>query len=370
MPAPTRSRTPRPRRAPRLPRALLAALVALAAAPDEDAVRPGPWSARDVPEGWVVTETDAYQVQSEVGEDKARRLAEHLEGLLPAYRELLPDRRRLPTLVLKVFRDREAYRAYGGVSVAHYDDVHGEIACYDTGVVLGRRDVPAQIRLADPGALDLRGEEHDALRRLLDDVTDALVVDVAEAVAHEGWHQVLHETTVSQVAMPAWIDEGVADWFSTARLDPETGRWTVGALHHGRLRVVRRALEEGRTVSFGEMLGFDQDDYYRDAETSYAQGWSMVAFLMRHEDPALREAVGDLIAHFRRSKDFRESTERVFRDRDLDALGRDWEAWVAATEPDDPFATLAEAFGDRLRPEHLEAPPEWLAAYERARGAR
>ena len=63
--------------------------------PGDPKLRPGEWNPRKAPEGWTVVESRHYQVQSQVGDSKAQRLAEHLEGMLPLYRSLMNSVRRL-----------------------------------------------------------------------------------------------------------------------------------------------------------------------------------------------------------------------------------------------------------------------------------
>ena len=48
--------------------------------------KPGKWSqhvkARYQKQGWVVLESRNYQIQSQAGEEKGKRLAEHMEAML------------------------------------------------------------------------------------------------------------------------------------------------------------------------------------------------------------------------------------------------------------------------------------------------
>lgn len=328
-------------------------------------VRPGPWNASKVPDGWILTESDHYQVQSQVGPDKAARLADHLEGMLALYGELLPTRRKMPVFVLKIFRNREAYRAYGGDGIAHYDRVHKELVCYDTGLLLGVSDFPVELRMARGAPLDLDEGERARIQELFGEISVAYTTDVAAVLSHEGWHQYFHEYTVSWVAMPSWIDEGVGDWFATAQRDPETGAYRLGGLNHRRLRDIRSAMVAGEAVAFDELLGFEQADYYEKPDVYYAQGWSMVAFLMQSAQPRYRTVVPDLIQHFKRSKDFRRSTQRAFDKLavSMSELDAQWAAWVVATEPHDPLRELAREFGDRLDANQLVGPAEWKDAY-------
>jgi hypothetical protein len=191
-------------------------------------------------------------------------------------------------------------------------------------------------------------------------------MDTAGILSHEGWHQYFHNYTVSWVEMPSWLDEGVGDYFFMARRDEQAGgdrSYRLGDLNHYRLRVVQRAMIDGTTVSFRTLQSFAQRDYYSNASVYYAQGWSMVQFLMHHQDPDFRELIPKLIKDFKDTKNFQKSTDKVFKKVDLDALDRDWIAWVLGQATQDPLRTLALEFGDRLAAGQLQMPESWRAVY-------
>ena len=362
-----------------LPRLVgLAALGVLALPPAAgalagDAVRPGKWNPKDAPPGWIVIETEHYQVQSQVGEAKARRLAGHLEAMLDQYQEFLPFRKRIKDFVLKIFESHEAMRAYNpGISsgtAAWYSKGQRELVAYDTGVVLGERDIPARIGLRPDVEAGLTPDEIERLAALFDEITDAYTFDVARVLSHEGWHQYFHHYTVSWVSMPSWLDEGVGDYFFMATRvrdgqDDDEARYRVGDVNHARLRVVQKALLDGTTVSFSRMLEFEQKDYYSNPSVFYAQGWSMVHFLMQHEDRKMRELIPELIEDFKDTKNFVKSSDRAFRKLDLDEIDREWIGWLLTAEAEDPLRDLAVEFGSRLEPDDLEVPSEsWRALY-------
>lgn len=328
-------------------------------------VRPGKWNPKDAPPGWLVIETDHYQVQSQVSEAKARALAEHLESMLDLYKEILPFRKRIKMLVLKIFESKEAMLAYrpGATgAAAWYNKGQRELVAYDTGIVLGTRDVPVGIRLLPSVAERLTPEERDRFDALCEAITDSYTYDVARVLSHEGWHQYFHHYTVSWVPMPSWIDEGVGDYFFMATRDDQGG-YRIGDINHGRLRVIQRALDDGTTVTFAELLDFEQADYYSNASVYYAQGWSMVHFLMQNENPRYRDLIPKLIEDFKDTKNFRKSSKRAFKGLKLEQLDREWIGWLLSQQPDDPLRDLAEEFGTRIRPEDLVTSPGWQHRY-------
>ena len=340
---------------------LLFVLAGAARGAGDPKVVPGKWSKRDVPKGWVVVETKHYQIQSEVGEATAKALGEHIEGMLGVYAEFLPTRRKLEEFVLKVFRDKAGFCAYSGFekdtgTVAYYNQGSKELVGYDCGYVLGKRTTPPLLSLKPAAAGKLAEADRAQLAELFDRATDAYTFDLAAVLGHEGWHQYFHFYTVSWVSMPSWLDEGIGDWFFMAVRDGQAGTesgFRIGDLNSYRLRVVRRALEDGATVPFGRLMEFEQQDYYSNASVYYAQGWSMVHFLLRNDDPARRDLIPKLIRDFKDSKNFRKSTDKVFRKQDLDALDRDWIGWVITRPYADPLLDAVRAFGDRVTADDL-----------------
>ncbi len=352
-----------------LGRALIAvvALAALAwrpAAPDD--LRPGEWNKNSAPPGWIVIETKHYQVQSQVSEAKTRVLAGHLEEMLALYQEILPFRKRIKTFVLKIFATRTAMHAYrpgAEGAAAWYSKGERELVSYDSGIVLGERDIPTAIRLA-PGHADGFSEgDSERLQQLFEATADSYTFDVARVLAHEGWHQYFHHYTVSWVPMPSWLDEGLGDYFYTATRHENDEGYRLGDINDHRLRTVKRALDTGATVPFEHMLQFEQADYYTNPSVYYAQGWSMVHFLMQHEDEEFRKLIPRLIKDFKDSKNFRKSSEKVLKKIDLEELDRNWIRWLLVTEPYDPLRELAREFGDRIRPEDLHTLLSWQQVY-------
>jgi len=349
---------------------ILAAVPWQTARGDDEVTPPGKWNLGRVPAGWVLVQTSDYQLQSHCGKPKAVALGGHLQSMLELYRRFLPMRRSMDTFVVKLFHDRREFLRYAGEdessdNVGYWDPGHRELVAYDTGIILGHRDIPAQIGLAVGAADRLTFTQRQRLDPLFDAVTDAYVADTARVLSHEGWHQYLHAYAVSDVPMPAWLDEGIADWFATATRDSDrdaTHGYRIGEVNQSRLRALRRAMALGTTVSFGTMLGYEQAQYYADAEASYAQGWSMVHFLMQHVSKSHREIIPRLLADLRDSKNFKASTETAFRDVDLDALDAEWASWALREPVKDPMAELAREAAGHLRASDFVADAHWIDA--------
>ena len=78
-------------------------------------IKKGPWTTKsDVPEGWVLYKTKHYQIQSQCGLDKAKRLGKHMEAMNKVYRKMFrPDKLGAKQYAIKLLKDRETFLAYG-----------------------------------------------------------------------------------------------------------------------------------------------------------------------------------------------------------------------------------------------------------------
>jgi hypothetical protein len=344
----------------------LVALLLVALAAGDPKVVPGKWNKRDIPSGWTVIDTEHYHVQCQAGKDKAERLAEHVEAMWNVYSDFMPTRRKPETFVLKIFRDRGEFLVYdpsAKTAAAYYNPNTKELVGYDSGRILGSRDSPALLAVTDTVAARFTEPERQRISELFEAISDAYTIDTAGALSHEGWHQYFHMYTVSVVPMPSWLDEGIGDYFYMATRDEQAGvehGYRLGDINQYRLRTIQRALVDGTTVDFKTLLSFAQDDYYKNPGVYYAQGWSMVQFLLHNENAEYHELIPRLIKDFKGSKNFVKSTEKIFKGLDLEQLDRDWIGWVTSLKLDDPLRVLAVEFGDRLKVEELQTTDERL----------
>jgi hypothetical protein len=336
-------------------------------APQDAAVPRGTWNASKVPDGWAVETTRHYQVQCQSGPDMAAALGRHMEDMLTLYREFLPGTRLPDGFVVKVFKDREALGGYckaHGIdsSGAFYDREAREMLAWNTGIVLGRRQIPTGVHLDPDRSITLPHAEMQRVLHLLDAATSAYTPDTGGLLAHEGWHQYFHDWMVSWVPTPAWLEEGIGDWFATAARD-ESGRYVVGRVHDGRLRDLHRALEEGETAHVESLMRLTTTEYYARDQVYYAQGWSLVQFLMQHRDKAWREVIPKLLKEFRDTKNFPGATRTALEGLDLDRMHEEWLDWALDQKPFDPLRDLAREFGGKIEASQLVADDELRRIY-------
>ncbi len=139
-------------------------------------------------------------------------------------------------------------------------------------------------------------------------------LDAAEfgVAAHEYAHAVLH---ASGYRLPAWLSEGLAEFFSTVRIS-ERGS-TVG----GDLPARSQELRRNPWISLPKLL-----ESTSDSPLFYAESWTLAEMLVLAPDYAPR--FSRLIARLAAGAPGAQALPAVYS-RPLDAIARDMQAWAA-----------------------------------------
>ena len=299
----------------------------LAAQAANQGIKRGPWSARHAPEGWVIHETDHYQVQSEAPLDKAKRLGSHMESMLAVYTKLFPTDRSLKQFAIKLFKDRESFMAYGAPpsAGAYYSPVDREMVCYDSG----KWQDEAKAKAAETGPSDKDKPPSRKAR-----MEELYGLDILGAAAHEGWHQYFHRYVTSWVELPSWINEGMGDYLYCAVPKEVTSRKAVpaelGAMNSMRLPIVRMAVKEGSHVAIADLVRYSKEKYYREAGLCYAQGWALCQFLLHSDNARYRQVIPTFVKLVKNDTNMTTVTDAAFKGIDMNKLEEDWKAWVLA----------------------------------------
>ena len=224
--------------------------------------------------GWVEVRTPHLRVMSDAGLGKATAIAERLERLHEVLgnsaRTLVVEPRR-PRVVL-MFADEGGFFHYLPFYRGHRESIRGYFQPTPDGEFLLMQAAS--------------GEER------------------AEVAVHEYTHAILHE---AMPHVPLWLNEGLAEYFSTFRVDSRTAQ--VGAVIPGHLQ----QLQSTRMLTIPELFAVNPEsgDYHEGERqgTFYAESWLLVHMLLseRAEDlprlegflRALRDGADPLTA-FRR----------------------------------------------------------------------
>ena len=215
-------------------RALIATCVLLAAAPAEATE-------------WTRVETPNFIVYGETGERRVREVAEEFERFREALARVIPGAgtpAAVPTVVV-VFESRRSFEPY----IPRYNGKPIKLG----GYFFANNDMNI-VALAD-------GDRDSSLRTI--------------------FHEYVHVVTdnVSR-GMPIWLNEGLAEYYSTFQVDESGRRALVGRLIPSHLQL----LNDRRHMSIAELLAVEASSAsYNEGERQtlfYAQSWALVHMLV------------------------------------------------------------------------------------------
>lgn len=287
-------------------------------------IKKGRWPSNYKPKGWVRIKTRHYEVQSQAGIEKARRLGAHMEEMMKVYKKRFrPGKSFTKKSTIKLLKSRGAFRAYGAPAAAgaYYSPGDREMVCYDTGKWMDEEKVrgPSTGKETELAEMARRARERYKM-------------DILGAAAHEGWHQYFHWLVVSLVQLPSWINEGMGDYFYTARPRKVKGKnkmvAELGRLNGLRLPVIQRAVKSNRHVPLRELLQYSQRQYYSNASVCYAEGWSLCQFMFHGGNKKYARVINKFVKLVMNDTNMPVVTKKAFKGIDLDQLEADWKAWV------------------------------------------
>lgn len=208
------------------------------------------WAGAQIPAGvtsatWSEVRSPHVRVITDCGVERADRLAERIERLREQLSRMTPSLARDPAQpdVVFLFRDSETFRAYLPLYQGRPEE--------DTGLY---QPSPTM------GYVLLQDDNDEQLDRV---------------ALHESTHAMLH-SAIHQV--PLWLDEGLAQYLSTLRVDDADAR--VGEPLPGGIAWLR----SHDRLPMADLLGMqgDSPDYHSGERrrTFYAQSWLLVHLLL------------------------------------------------------------------------------------------
>ncbi len=209
--------------------------------------------------GWSSVRTRNFTVVGEAREKDLRRVAARLEEYRAALARLLPEGptdASAPTTVI-VFRDDNTYRPFKPV-------MRGQTANYVAGYF-------------QPGSE-------------VNYITLALDSDWSRGPASTLLHEYTHLLVNNYFcAAPLWLKEGLAEFYSTARVSGDRRRVTTGAQLPSRVRQLRVA---PGLIPLRTLFEVDQQSpyYYESGKRGifYAQSWALAHFILNGEGGSRR----------------------------------------------------------------------------------
>jgi tetratricopeptide (TPR) repeat protein len=195
---------------------------------------------------WVQISSDTYVIKSSAGEEAAKRVLSQLEGFHQLVGSLVFRSTQLPELPIEVLLigDEATLKELAPVYQGRKIDVAGY---YQRG--------------QDRDFIVLSGRERAR--------------NLTGIAYHELTHYFLSRALVNR---PAWLSEGLAEYFSTA--DVRNDRIVLGALSPERLQLLRTE----RLLPVEELFAVTSSSPYynesRKANVFYAESWAFIYYMM------------------------------------------------------------------------------------------
>jgi tetratricopeptide (TPR) repeat protein len=234
------------------------------------------------PGSWSLARSDHFEVYAQGGDATARAALEWFEQLRTFFLRqtgLAPDGR--PQVRVIGFASVREYEPYGlrAASDAYY--VGTESRDYIVMAMAGGRDF--------------------------------------QVAAHEYTHLILH---ASRLSLPPWLNEGLAECFSTVRIGDRVSR--LG----GELRAHTQLLQQRAWMPLPELLRLPADSPVRDTRSGsnlfYAESWALTEMLMLAPD--YRSRFPALLTELASGAPAEQALVTVYA-RPLDVIARDLRAW-------------------------------------------
>lgn len=157
---------------------------------------------------------------------------------------------------------------------------------------------------------------------------------VFHVVQHEGFHQYAHSRFVG--ALPPWLNEGLAEYFGEAIVID--GRVIIGQASPAPVELVRKAIEQNRTIDFLRLLTMTSEEWNAnvragDASVQYMQSWSMVQYLSWADNGRYQRAFEAYIGLIHGGMPSERAFVQAFQTNDLRNFENAWKAWASKSVP-------------------------------------
>jgi tetratricopeptide (TPR) repeat protein len=239
------------------------------------------------PDHWTVAQNSHFEIYSQSGDEAVRKAFTWFEQLRAFFEQngLLgagfndQDRPALHVIGFRSEREYEAFRLHPAADAYYVSD--------------GTRDYI---------------------------VMEALQPRNFDTAAHEYTHYVLH---VSGLKLPAWLNEGLAEFFSTLRLNG--GGYEVG----GNLPARTQSLRRNGWLPLGELLELTSEtsmpDTRKGASIFYAESWALVDMLIT--SPQYAGHFHELVSRLSAGSNGTQALREIYG-KPQDEIRKDLENWI------------------------------------------
>jgi tetratricopeptide (TPR) repeat protein len=249
----------------------------------------GRGAAGDHPDTWIEVRSPHFVVASDVGEKRARRIAQQFEQLRGVFHSSFPAFRADPgqPIVIIAVKDEDAMKEW----LPQYWQDKGLV--HPSGLYSGQED------------------KHFVLLRM-----DAAEDNPYHTICHEYAHALLY---LNFRSLPLWLNEGLSEFFGNCTIGDKEVR--VGEADRDHLR----RLKESGLLPVEELLRIDKSStYYNEkdrASVFYAEAWALVHYLVLDPAAQKEEILQKFLAAWQESGDQTDAARSSLGDlRRFDAI--------------------------------------------------
>jgi len=153
----------------------------------------------------------------------------------------------------------------------------------------------------------------------------------AYALEHEGTHALLHwffvRAAKSRGELPAWLDEGWAEYMSGRIQVRVPGKPTVleRSVMGGHLALLANTRKDD-LYGVHRLLNFKSTDFGASSrqDLKYAQSWALFRYLFEHRDPAVRELFLGYLRDAAAGQGQASTFRRIFAPKDKELETEPW----------------------------------------------
>lgn len=147
--------------------------------------------------------------------------------------------------------------------------------------------------------------------------------DTVLTTYHEGFHQFLD---IFLKDVPICFNEGMAEYFAASKI--QGGKFTTGLINRWRLATIQKAIEEDNFVPLKNLLNYTKEQYYENASLCYAEGWSLMHFLLHAGGESYRPLLRNYFKALHAGKSKEDAFQEGFSKANWKTLTQEWRRYV------------------------------------------
>lgn len=210
---------------------------------------------------WLKLQTPRFGVVSQLGPESTERWAREFDRFIDAIQQLFgANDLSLPPLTIVLFEDARAFRPYMPNLQTDRDEVAGFFGNQATWSTIG-----------------LAGRSASTVTR--------------RVVLHEAVHWVM---SANEIDLPVWVDEGLAEVYSTFEVDAGSGRWGMPIEEHVNY------LSQVGLLPVDELFRISRTEVH-SSDRFYPQAWALAHYLLFGDGGAHRPKLAKYLAQSRQT---------------------------------------------------------------------